>query len=163
MPELSNSNFDFLHPELQGASAALHAFIMRRGLATILFLVGVRDECHWEWIVLQGSTPLICYSYLYVSQHPACRLFREGRWPYHGNDLLREAGFSYLHALGVCAHWYATLTLSSCQDASNYASRWSEADRGFLCNENLSMGNAHPHPPHPTSGMVSPQRGGLKE
>lgn len=114
---------------------------MRQGLVTKQFLVGVRDERHWEWIVLQRSTPLISYSYLYVSQHPACCLFREGQWPYHGHNLLREAAFSYLHALGVRAHWYATLTLSSCQDASNYASRWSEAERGFLYDENWSMGN----------------------
>lgn len=114
---------------------------MRQGLVTEMFLVAVRDEHHWEWIVQQGSTPLISYSYLYVSQHPACCLFREGRWPYHGHDLLRKAAFSYLHALGVRAYWYATLTLSSCQDASNYASRWSEAERGFLCDENWSMDN----------------------
>lgn len=142
---------------------SLHACIMRQGFATKQFLVGVRDEHHWEWIVLQGSTPLISYSSLYVSQHPACCLFREGQWPYHGNDLLREAAFSYLHALGVCAHWYATLTLSSCQDASNYASRWSEAERGFLCNENLSMGNVILLlPPSPQGWFLLMEGGGIK-
>lgn len=127
-----------------GDRCSEHADAMRHSLVTKLLSVGVRDECHWEWIVLQGSTPLIHCSYLYVSQHSAWRLFREGQWPYLGQDLLREAAFSYLHALGVHAHWYATLTLSSCQDASNYASRWSEAERGFLYDENRSMGNAIP-------------------
>lgn len=112
----------------------------RRGNKTVLLLV-FRMSDRWEWIVLHGSTPVISHSYLYVSRQAACCLFKEGQWPYHGRDLLREAALSYLHALGVRAHWYATLTLSSCQDASNYASRWSEAERGFLCDENWSMDN----------------------
>lgn len=128
----------FLYPEQQESFTAIHAYVMKTRFGNKF--VGVRDELHWEWIV-QGSTPLNSYSYLYVSQQPVCCLFREGQWPYHGQDLLREAAFSYLHALGVRTHWYATLTLSSCQDASNYASRWSEAERGFLYDENWSMVN----------------------
>lgn len=94
----------------------------RLGNKTVCRWVG--DEHRVNWTLCSSC------SYLYVSQHLACCLFREGQWPYHGHDLLREAGFSYLHALGAHAHWYATLTLSSCRDASNYAGRWSEAERG---------------------------------
>ncbi len=109
---------------------------MRQGLVTKQFLVVVRDERQWEYYNAPHH-----WSAIAICMWVNTQLFREGQWPYHGHDLLREAAFSYLHALGVRTHWYATLTLSSCQDASNYASRWSEAERGFLYDENWSMGN----------------------
>lgn len=62
-------------------------------------------------------------------------LFWKGHWPYHGHDKLREAASSYLHALGICTRWYATVTLSSWQNGSNYTSCWSEVQHGLLHDE----------------------------
>ena len=101
------------------------------------------------------------HSLSFGRRHPLFSGTLWGRASNPGNDLLKEAAFSYLHALGVCAHWYATLTLSSCQDASNYASCWSEAERGFLRDETWSMGNTI-LPPLP-SHRASLNEGGVEK
>lgn len=142
----------------------LSACTKRRGLAT---------ETAFLWMLGRRSAGIESYQKtLHFTDQPqlfvcetTSRLLRSllGRASdsRHGNDLLKEAAFSYLHALGVCAHWYATLTLSSCQDASNYASCWSEAEHGFLHDENWSMGNTI-LPPFPSYRRTLNGGGGLK-